>query len=305
MRLIRSFWFGCLTFLLLLSAASAEVLRLASYNVENYVDEATGTRRPKPESAKLKVKENILALKPDVIALQEMGRESALRELQASLKAGGLDLPYVEHVKGWDTNIFVAVLSRFPIVERRSHTNESFLLNGRRFQVSRGFAEVDIKVSDNYTFTLFTAHLKSKRAVAEADEAELRLEEARLLREKITARLESNPNARIAVLGDFNDHKDSTSTRAVIGRGKFKLIDTRPAEPNGDNQPNENPAWEPRNITWTHYYGKEDVYSRIDFLLISPAMAQGWQTNKTQILAVPNWGVASDHRPIMATFELP
>jgi endonuclease/exonuclease/phosphatase family metal-dependent hydrolase len=291
--------------LLLLPNASAEVLRLASYNVENYVDEATGTRRPKSAAAKAKVKENILALKPDVVALQEMGRESALRELQTSLKSGGLDLPYLEHVKGWDTNIFVAVLSRFPIVERRSHTNESFLLNGRRFQVSRGFAEVEIKVSDKSTFTLFTAHLKSKRAVAEADEAELRLEEARLLRAKITARLEANPGARIAVLGDFNDNKDSASTRAVIGRGKFKLIDTRPAELNGDNQPNENPAWEPRNITWTHHFGKEDSYSRIDFLLISPAMAQGWQTNKTQVLAVPNWGVASDHRPIMATFELP
>ncbi len=287
------------------SVARAEIFRLASYNVENYIDEATDSRRAKSPESKAKVKENLLALRPDVVAFQEMGRESALKELQGALKAGGLDLPYLEHVKGWDTNIFVALLSRFPILESRSHTNESFLLNGRRMRVGRGFAEVDIKVSDNYTFTLFAAHLKSKRTVAEADESEIRLEEARLLRERVTARLTANPQAHVAVLGDFNDHKDSPSTRAVIGRGKLKLVDTRPAEQNGDNQPNENPAWEPRNITWTHHYGKEDTYSRIDFILISPGMAQNWLTNKTQVLTAANWGVASDHRPIVASFDVP
>jgi len=97
--------------------------------------------------------------------------------------------------------------------------------------------------------------------------------------------------------------KDSASTKAVIGRGKLKLVDTRPAERNGDNAPSPNPAWEPRNVTWTHYYGKEDTYSRIDFLLISPGLAREWVTNETYVLTLPNWGVGSDHRPIMATFE--
>jgi endonuclease/exonuclease/phosphatase family metal-dependent hydrolase len=158
-------------------------------------------------------------------------------------------------------------------------------------------------VSDTYTFTLFTAHLKSKRQVAVADEAELRLEEAKLLREKIDARLGANPEANIIVLGDFNDTKDSESTRAVIGRGKLKLTDTRPAERNGDNTPSANPAWEPRSITWTHYYGKEDSYSRIDFLLLSPGMTREWDPEGTYLLALPNWGVGSDHRPMVATFK--
>ena len=47
--------------------------------------------------------------------------------------------------------------------------------------------------------------------------------------------------------------KDSASTKAVIGRGKAKLVDTRPAERNGDNAPDR----EPRNVAWTHYYGKK------------------------------------------------
>jgi endonuclease/exonuclease/phosphatase family metal-dependent hydrolase len=232
-----------------------------------------------------------------------MGSTNALLELRDSLKAEGLDLPYWEHVSGFDTNIHVAILSKFPLAARRPHTDDSFLLSGRRYRVSRGFAEVDVQVNMNYSFTLIAAHLKSKRAVAQADEAELRLEEAKVLREKIDARLAANPNVNLVVLGDFNDTKDSPSTKAVIGRGKNKLIDTRPAERNGDNTPSPNPAWEPCNVTWTHYYGKEDSYSRIDYLLISPGLAREWVTNETYVLTLPNWGVGSDHRPIMATFE--
>ena len=292
-----------LALLLCAQFTGAEPFRVATYNVESYLGEATQSRSAKPAEAKAKIRESIRALKPDVLALQEMGGTNALLELRDSLKAEGLDLPYWEHVAGFDTNIHVAVLSKFPFTARRPHTDDSFLLSGRRFRVSRGFAEVDVQVNTNFSFTLITAHLKSKRAVAQADEAELRLEEAKVLREKIDARLAADPQANLVVLGDFNDTKDSASTKAVIGRGKIKLVDTRPAERNGDNTPSPNPAWEPRNVTWTHYYGKEDTYSRIDFLLISPGLAREWVASETYVLTLPNWGVGSDHRPLVATFE--
>jgi endonuclease/exonuclease/phosphatase family metal-dependent hydrolase len=289
-----------------LSAASpaqaAELVRVATYNLENYIDAPSGTRPLKTPEARAKIREHIRAIKPDVLALQELGSLRVLDELRSSLKAEGLDYPHWEFVSGWDTNIHVAVISRFPITARRSHTNESFLLFGRRFHVSRGFAEVDIVVNDRYTFTLFTAHLKSRRPVVEADEAELREQEALILREKIDVRLEKNPNANVIVLGDLNDTKESKSTRAVIGRGRHALFDTRPAERNGDNQPNTNPRYDPRNIAWTHYYGKEDTYGRIDYILISRGMAREWNREETYVLAAPNWGVASDHRPITVAF---
>jgi endonuclease/exonuclease/phosphatase family metal-dependent hydrolase len=282
----------------------AEVFRVAAYNIENYLDQPTATRRQvKSEEAKAKIRESIRALKPDVISLEEMGSTNALLELRASLKAEGLDFPFWEHVSGFDTNIHVAVLSRFPITARRSHTNDNFLLHGQRFSVSRGFAEVDIQVNTNYSFTLLGAHLKSKRPVPEADEAELRLEEAKLLREKVDAILKANPNANLVVLGDFNNTKDSDSTKAVIGTGRFKLIDTRPAERNGDDAPNPNRRNSSMNVTWTYYYGVDDTYSRIDYILLSPGMAREWVKSETYVLAMPNWGVGSDHRPIVAAFE--
>ncbi len=285
------------------SPAPAATFRVATYNVEGYLLEAKDKRPAKSAEARAKVCESILTLKPDVLALQEIGATNALLELRAALGRNGLELPYWEHVGGFDTNIHVAVLSKFPFTARRPHTNDDFLLSGKRFRVSRGFAEVDIQVTPTYSFTLFTAHLKSRRPVFSADEAELRVEEAKLLREHIDARLAENPDANLVVLGDFNDSKDSASTKAVIGRYRHKLVDTRPAEHNGNGPPTQGAAPSLRNVTWTHYYGTEDIYRRIDFLLLSPGMAREWVTNETYVLAVPDWGAASDHRPLVATIQ--
>jgi len=297
---------GCLVFLILLASSAApgaQTFRVATYNVENYLDRPTETRRvTKSPEAKARVRESIRTLKPDIIALQEIGSVSALLELRDSLKAEGLDLPHWELAGGFE-NIHVAILSRFPFVARRPHTNATFLLSGRRFRTSRGFAEVDVRINPNYTLTVITAHLKSQRPIPEADEAEMRLEEAKILRGIVDKRLAANPNANIIVLGDFNSTKDTPPIRTLLGRGSTRLIDTRPAEKNGDNAPPPNPNWDPRNITWTHHYGVEDTYSRIDYILISPGLAREWVKEETYVLAIPNWGVASDHRPLVATFH--
>jgi endonuclease/exonuclease/phosphatase family metal-dependent hydrolase len=280
----------------------AEAFRVATYNLENYLELPAGNRRAKPAVARAKVRASILAMRPDVLALQELGGPGALRELQAGLRAEGLDYPHSELVTGHDTNLHLAVLSRFPIVARRPHTNENFLLRGRRFQVSRGFAEVDIQASASYTFTLLVAHLKSRRPTPSGVETELREQEAVRLREKIDARLSGNPNANLLVAGDLNDTKDSATLRTVIGRGKTALIDTRPAERNGDRPPGPTPDTWRRNVTWTFFYAKQDSYQRVDYLLVSPGMAKEWEPAGTYVLSLADWGAASDHRPIVATF---
>lgn len=297
----------CLTIFALVSlyfSAFAETFRVATYNVENYLDQPTESRtQPKSAEARAKIRECIKAMNPDVLALEEMGGTNALLELRASLQAEGLDFPYWEHVQGFDTNVHVAILSKLPIIGRHPHTNDAFLLDGRRFQVKRGFAEVDIQAASNFVFTLIAAHLKSRLATPDADEAEERLGEARVLRGIIDARLAREPDARFIVLGDFNDTRDSASTRAIIGRGKTKLFDTRPAERNGDTARGEPPYYEPRNVAWTYFYGRDDTYSRIDYILASPALKRNWLQDGTYIPTIANWGVASDHRPIVAEFQ--
>ena len=286
-----------------LCAPGAELFRVATYNVETYILRSNETRSIKPPESRAKIREHLLAIKADVIALQELGGADALQDIQQGLKSGGLDYPHSEIVYGWDTNIQVAALSRFPIVARRPHTNDSYLLQGRRFHVGRGFLEVDIRVNPQYTFTLMTTHLKSRRQVAEGDEADMREQEGILLREKIDARLNANRDANLIVLGDFNDVRDARSTRAVLGRGRTALVDTRPAERNGDNLPNPIPRYDPRNVTWTHFFGKEDTYSRIDYILLSPAMGREWVKEESYVFTTANWGLASDHRPVVAAFR--
>jgi endonuclease/exonuclease/phosphatase family metal-dependent hydrolase len=281
---------------------AVDTFSVATYNLENYLDESSGTRHPKSAAAKDKIREMIRAMKPDVLAVEEIGSTNALLELRSSLGAEGLNYPHWSHVAGFDTNIHVAVLSRFPFLACRPHTNEGFLLNGRRFRVSRGFAEVDVRVNADYQFTLIAAHLKSRRGVPQADEADMREQEAAILREIIDARLRAVPDSNLIVLGDFNDLKDSKPIRTIIGHGKTGLIDTRPAEKSSESLTDSNRPRPPRNVTWTYYFSRDDTYSRIDYLLLSHGMAREWQANATYVLALPGWGLASDHRPIIASF---
>jgi endonuclease/exonuclease/phosphatase family metal-dependent hydrolase len=284
-----------------LSPAAEPLLRICTYNVESFLDAPVADRPAKSAAARAKVAESLLAAQADVVALQEMGSASALEHLRTTLRARGMDYPYWERVTGADTNIHLAVLSRFPFLARRPHTNDTFLLYGRRYAVSRGFAEVEVEVNPRYRFTLITAHLKSQRRVTYGDEAELREEEARLLRRLITRKLMRNPDLNLVVLGDLNDTKESAPIRLIMGRGKSALVDTRPAEHLGNGPPRPGSSGDPRTVTWTYFFGKEDVYSRIDYILLSQGMAREWV--HSLIIPVPDWGVGSDHRPLVATFR--
>jgi endonuclease/exonuclease/phosphatase family metal-dependent hydrolase len=297
-------WLILLASASLLNARAGETFRVAAYNVENYLDQPTAQRtRVKTDAARAKIRESIRTMDPDVLALEEMGTTNALLELRDTLKQDGLDFPYWEHIQGFDTNIHVAVLSKQPIIARRPHTNDFFLLDGKRFQVKRGFIDLEIQVATNFSFTLLTAHLKSQLSDSGADEAEQRLGEAKVLRGIIAEKLKADPGAKIIVAGDLNDGKDSESTKEIIGRGKTKLFDTRPAERNGDTAVAVPPYNEPRNAAWTYFYGKTDTYTRVDFILLSPAMKRFWKADETYIPKIPDWGIGSDHRPMVAGFS--
>src|SRR5438093_5981101 len=109
LRCARAFtaWLSLCAPALLLSAA--ETFSVATFKLENYLDAPAGTRPPKSDASKTKVRESILAIRPDVLALQEIGGTNALLELRSSLKTAGLDYPQWELVYGFDTNIHVSI----------------------------------------------------------------------------------------------------------------------------------------------------------------------------------------------------
>ncbi|HAB19989.1 MAG TPA: hypothetical protein DCE44_26605, partial [Verrucomicrobiales bacterium] len=223
-------WFLlCLLTLNICRAGTPESLVVATFNLENYLLEPAGNRPSKSIAARDQVAREIAAIRPDVLAIQEIGPGGAMGDLQQRVRTAGWELPHTEVVGGWDTNIWVAVLSRYPFRARRSHTNDSFLLGGRRWHSSRGIAEVDVEPRPGIRFTLLSTHLKSKRPSANADEAELREAETRLLRQHVDAAFQRDPHVALIVCGDLNDHKDSRPIRLLLGKGPGALVDTRPA----------------------------------------------------------------------------
>ena len=279
--------------------AGAGIFSVASYNVELYTDQPFAGTRPKTTESKQRVQDTIIELRADILALQEIGSTNLLLDLRAALKKRGLDYPHWEWIEARDTNLHLALLSRFPITQRRPQTNQSFLLNGRRFQVSRGFLEADLRVAENYSVTVVAAHLKSKRRSALADEEDLREEESQLLRARVDKLLSEDPRRNLIVLGDLNDDKSSKAIKLVMGRGKTALVDTRPSE---KGYPRESDSGM-RPVAWTHYFVRDDSYSRIDYILVSPGLAREWIAPESLVLSLPFWGEASDHRPIITRFH--
>ena len=91
----------CFAFIFAFTVVStdAAIFRIATYNVENYLDQPTESRAHiKSVEAKAKIRESIKAMNPDVLALQEMGDTNALLELRAALQADGQNFPYWEHM---------------------------------------------------------------------------------------------------------------------------------------------------------------------------------------------------------------
>lgn len=288
---------------LCLGVRGADEVRLATYNVENYLLSAAGNRVAKPEAAKARVAEILAGLRADIVGLQEMGGLEGLEELRERTARLGWEYGHWEHVRGWDTNIQVALLSRHPIVARRSHTGDAYLVSGRRYRVSRGILEVDVRVGAREVWTVFVVHLKSRRPVSHADQAEMRREEARILREKIDHRLRAEPSARVVVMGDLNDTRDSEAVRMVMGRGRGRLVDTRPAERRGGGGAVEDAGGrnDARSVTWTYFYGVKDTYDRIDYILLGPGLERAWVRGASYVPVLEGWGVASDHRPVVVT----
>lgn len=272
------------------AAEDGGVFRVATYNLENYLDASSRKGCVKSAESKAKIRQCIKAVNPHVLVIQEIGTSDMLEELRSSLASERYEFPHWEYVSGADDDLHIAILSKFPFTDRRMHTEDFFTFNGSKYRVRRGFAELDVLVNPLLSFTLFAAHLKSKRENAEANACALRMEEAKLLRGKVEARLKETPDARILVCGDFNDSEDSMAVRTVVGLEKDRLIDTRPVDKAGA-------------VAWTNYYEEKDRYERIDYIFMNPAMAKCWLPEKSGVPEMPDWRLASDHRPVVAAFS--
>lgn len=276
---------------------------VASYNLEFYFEQPVLELNASAKSAesKSKIRETLRSLNADVVALQEMGTPAALAELQASLHKEGVDYKYKAIMAGPDQALHLAFLSKFPIVRQHRFTNENYLLRGKRHQVARGFFAIEVAPSEGRNFTILNNHFKSKRQVFEADDSEMREQEATQLQARVEKLL--HPSRRnLIVVGDLNDGIESKTLRIIQGRGANALHDVRPTERNGDTGFRRSESDNPRSVAWTHYFGRDETYSRIDYILVPKELLEKLDRTETYIATIPDWGIGSDHRAIKATF---
>jgi endonuclease/exonuclease/phosphatase family metal-dependent hydrolase len=293
--LMSEWWRGLWALLWILGwapALGAREVTLVAYNLENYRIEVSGSNRPKTESARAAVAQSLVALRPDLIGVCEMGSREALEELRGRLRAAGLDFPELEWVPGPDPERHLALLSRYPIRLKQSRERVAYELNGMPQLVRRGFLDVTVECAPRTRLRLVGAHLKSRLPAPEGQE-EIRRREARLLREHVDGILRQEPGCRLAVYGDFNDTREQPSIREIMGvrGGEMALQDVAAEDDLGDR--------------WTYYWRAGDVYSRIDYILVSRGLRASVLWGTARVGRDGRWREASDHRPVSVRFRVP
>jgi len=291
-----SFIGGLLLWLLL--AGEGHALTFATYNVQNYtvanrmVDGVYREAYPKPEKERLALCQVIAAITPDVLAVCEMGSQPFLDEFQRELKAFGLDYPHAVLLDAADADRHVAVLSRIPFKAVHRHAALEYTYFGNKERVKRGLLEVVI-ATDQGDVAFFVMHLKSKYTERKDDpeSALQRALEAETVRDLVLARYPDPTKAKFVLAGDWNDTRGTRPVRAMLKRGDTvigTLVD----------------ATDSRGETWTHYYRREDIYSRIDYLLVSPSLKPWVVAGSGKLYDGPEAEVASDHRVLRMALNL-
>lgn len=279
------------------SPASPAGIRIASYNVENYlpitrrINGQLRTLAGKPESEKEAVVRMIQMVHPDVLGVMEIGEPGQFEDLRRRLRKAGIDLPYVEYLQAADTTRHLALLSRYPIVERHSLGDLPLRVKGLTLHSPRGILDVTVEPTPGTRIRILCVHLKAKLEIAEYDQTDLREAESEFLRRHVREILRRDPGVRLVLLGDFNDTKNEKTVWQVLGKPDWP--DSLRAVPVSDD----------RGEFWTEYWAAADVYSRIDYIMVSKKLETEIDAAQSGIARPPFWREASDHCPLYLSLK--
>ncbi|MEN3941410.1 endonuclease/exonuclease/phosphatase family protein [Prosthecobacter sp. SYSU 5D2] len=274
-----------------------EAVVFCSYNVKNWLlmqrsfGDKDAPPASKPEKEKAKVVEFLADIRPDILGLCEIGSVADLKEIQSRLQSEGIDLPHLEHCAGADPTRSLGLLSRYPIMGRNSQNRLYYQMGAASFPMQRGILDATVSITTDFQVRFLGVHLKSKRAIPEADETLMRRNEAHLLRLHMDRLFVQEPGAQVVCYGDFNEHRNEPAISAIIGSRASPgyMTDLHLQDAHG--------------LVWTHFWDDADVYGRLDYLFVSRSLRPRVDMKGSYIHTAADFDKASDHRPIVMTIK--
>jgi endonuclease/exonuclease/phosphatase family metal-dependent hydrolase len=300
-------------------------IRIAAYNIENVFDDKDDpSLQGEYDDIKMVTKPTRLAaiadaikrLDADMISIEEVESLDTLKWFRDTyLKGLGYDHAYSEDV-GYYRGVEQGFLSRYPIVEHRTWVSEDLSdMAGKRtgegwskpktgpqeakFQRSPLLVTVDV---NGEPITLISVHKKA----GGNDFAYHRESEALQTLEFVKEILAKNPDARVAVMGDFNATPGQKPVKVYSEGGMQSAYDFR-AVKKGNT----------KDLYTTHDSGRA-----IDFIFMTPALAKcavdgsffvlstvhpasdyDWRKDPNKDGVPPGYG--SDHYPVAVDIALP
>jgi TatA/E family protein of Tat protein translocase len=214
---------------------------------------------PKPEDERVRVVKILAAIKPDILGVCEIGTADDLADLQKRLKAAGMDLPHTELAHGGDETRRLAI--DVAAADQGAQFADRSQISDRHSDaaVSAWHSRCDDQpITPTFDLHLVGVHLKSMREITEADQAQMRRNEARLLRKHLDSIFTKEPGARILAYGDFNEHRNQPAIGEVMGSPRTSdtaMQDVWLKDKDGE--------------VWTHFWDAADTYSRLDYCFAS------------------------------------
>lgn len=263
-------------------------VKIATYNVENLFDMnddgseyeeyiPNGDWGWNDEMYRIKLRNTaqvIQGIGADIIGLQEIESESALKDLKAEIKRQGLYYPYYAFSRSKNTTVSVALLSRYPIKSIQNHSVGA----SREF---RDIMEAALDI-DGKTLRVFVNHWKSK-----SGPESMRIRSARVLENRLE---QLSTNEPFVLIGDFNSHFEEYHTflkeRRLNDTDGITGINNVLHTIDDNNNPitikslKSSPMYRynlwyeaPENHRWSHQY--KQFREGLDNIIISPALADG------------------------------
>ncbi len=270
-------------------APSGPHVRIAAFNVHRLFDTVCdsgscgGTNYEElPTEAEFEAQVDrlgraITALDADIVLLEEVETQQSLDGLLRKVPQfpqSHLGETYTQ------ASVDVAVLSRHPILEVRSHRNQSIARpDGSYTRFSRDLLEVHLDV-DGKRVIVFAAHFRSKVN----DDPDRRMAEANASRAILLDSAKEFPDALVVLGGDLND---------VPGSGPINALDEALLRVARDR---------PESETWSYFYSGRG--QAIDHLYLAPGGGGAYVPGSFRVARDGTGYGGSDHGAVYADFAL-